>query len=287
MSIDTKLEDTLSRLMTECRKISYAQMQSTDIISLLKSFLKLIEQASDTELYYFKEKFQGELQRMKPTIAKCDRSLHDKIFNRLKMLKYISHVTLIFEEFIKGITYFENEKEEQVVPIYHRLYACGPYADTHRKGNLVCTAGLSKDEIKRRRPLIERCYIERLIYDEIYKYYSFHFPSKNDSPSQDEGHLFRMKLTQEDFESCFPDTKINVEVDHEDNAPVKATITRTHKGIAKTTLVYIKYFTLSPIFGVKIYQENVDVEKTDAKGRVYIKTSRFANPGKFELVTRV
>jgi hypothetical protein len=271
MNIESKLEDTLSRLMTECRKLAYTQPSNVDMLPVLTLFLKLLGRSSDTQLYYFKEKFQGELQRMKPIIAKYDRSLHDKIYKKLNLSRYTSHATAIFEEFIKGITFFENEKEEKAVPIYHRLYACGPYADTHRQGNLICTSDLSKDELKRRRPLIERCYVERLIYDEIYKYYT---------PTQDEGHLFRMKLTREDFESCFPDTEITVQVEHEDNAPVKAIIIRTHKG-AMTKIIYQKYMTLSPMFGVKIYQENVEVEKTDEKGRIFLKTSRFANPGKF------
>lgn len=278
MNLETKLEDTLSRLMTDCRKLSYNQ--DVVIVPTLKSFLKLLEQTTDAQLYYFKEKFQGELQRMKSIIAKSDRSLHDKIYNKLKLSRYISHVTTIFEEFIKGITYFENEKDDQAIPIYHRLYACGPYADTHRQGNLICRSDLSQDELKRRRPLIERCYIERLIYDEIYKYYTLHFPSRNDSPTQDEGHLFRMKLTKEDFESCFPDTQINVAIEHEDNLPVKLTIERS-QNTTKTMLTFHKYITLSHVFGVKIYQENVEVEKTDGKGRKYIKTSRFTNPGKF------
>lgn len=137
------------------------------------------------------------------------------------------------------------------------------------------------EEIRRRRPLIERCYIERLIYDQIYKYYSpLHFPSKNESPTQDEGHLFRMKLTYEDFKSCFPNTELTVSIEHEENTPIQATITRIHNG-SRTVIVYKKYVSLSPVFGVKIYQENVDVEKKDNKGRIYIKTSRYANPGKY------
>ena len=51
--------------------------------------------------------------------------------------------------------------------------------------------------------------------------------------------------------------------------------------VTRDTYVYQKYLTLSPMFGVKIYQENVEVEKTDETGRIFLKTSRFANPGKF------
>jgi hypothetical protein len=253
MDIEKGLEDALSRLMTDCRKIQY--LQTINIDPTLQSFIKRLQKANETQLYYFKEKYQGELQRMKPIIAKTNRSLHDKIYNKLQISRYTSHVTSLFEEFIKGITYFE-----------------------HRQGNLICTAELSKHEIQRRRPLIERCYIERLIYDEIYKYYTFHFPTKNDSPN-----LFCMKLTKEDFESCFPDTQIVVNIDHEDNVPVRATIVRTNNS-KHTTMVFRKYVTLTPIFGVKTYEENVEVEKKDSNGRTYIKTSRFNNPGKFVAV---
>ena len=55
------------------------------------------------------------------------------------------------------------------------MYSCGPHEDTHRLGNLVCTQGLDKKELTRRRPLIERCYIERLIYNEFWKKEAFFF----------------------------------------------------------------------------------------------------------------
>lgn len=278
MDIEKNLEDTLSRLMTEYRKLTFSQ--PADLAPLLKLFLKQISQASSPQLHYFKEKYQGELQRMKPIISKFDRSLHDKIFNKLNISRYVSNVTSIFEEFIKGITYFEDERENNVTPIYHRLYSCGPYEDTHRLGNLICTDILTKAEINRRRPLIERCYVERLIYDEIYKNYALYFPYKNEPPSQDDGHLFRMKITKEDFETCFPSTQIEVHIDHEENLPIRATIVRTHNGV-KTCIKYQKYFTISPFFGVKVYQENVDVEKLDSLGNISIKTSRYGSRGKF------
>lgn len=121
-------------------------------------------------------------------------------------------------------------------------------------------------------------YIERLIYDEIHKQYS----SKNESPTQDDGHIFRMKLTKDDFETCFPNIEIDVDVDHEDNFPVKLTIDRRHKNKkdSNTKLIYKKYITLAPLFGVKVYQRTIDVEKQE-NGRIYIKTSSFTDPGKF------
>ena len=56
MNIEKGLEDALSRLMTDCRKIHY--MQTINIDPSLQSFVKLLQKASETQLYYFKESYK-------------------------------------------------------------------------------------------------------------------------------------------------------------------------------------------------------------------------------------
>lgn len=277
MDIEKRLENTISNLLTNVRKLEHNI--DTDITNDLQTLYNIMLKASDVQLSYFREFFHGELQRMKTTISKHNRSFHDKIYNKLNMTKYVSHVTRMFEEFIKGITYFAAE-EEKTTPIYHRMYACGPYANTHRLGNLVCSQELTKEELKRRRPLIERCYIERLIYDAIFREHALHFPTyPSELPTQDKAHIERLKLTKQDFETCFPDTTITCTIRFEDGIPIQLTITKQAK--KKTVLLrFEKFLLISSSFGVKVYQENVECTKED-NGHIYIKTSRFNFQGKY------
>lgn len=158
------------------------------------------------------------------------------------------HVTVLFQNFIKGITYFAHENDESNPrPIYHRLYSCGLQTPAdYRLGNLVCLSSLSKEEVNRRRALIERCYIERLIYNELYKHESLHFPCTGiQELSQDKGHIFRLDLTRQDFETCFPNTRILVHVEYHDGLPFKLVIQRTSKTTSPITLTYTKTINIS------------------------------------------
>jgi hypothetical protein len=127
--------------------------------------------------------------------------------------------------------------------------------------------------------LIERCYIERLIYNELYIHESLHFPPTGfQDNEQDPGHLFRIDLTKHDFESCFPNTKIIIEIEYIDNFPFKLIINKIQNGVT-TILTYTKSYIMTPN-GNKIYEDAVECIK-EVDNIKYIKTSRFANPGKF------
>jgi hypothetical protein len=120
------------------------------------------------------------------------RSISDKIF--IKILKFESHmplgITILFENYIKGITYFSNEKENKnQIPIYHRASSCGNKKKNFRdllKNNLI------NEEIKKSH--IKKCYLERLIYDDMYREMSFHFPLelKNQELKQNKGHEYQL-----------------------------------------------------------------------------------------------
>lgn len=208
------------------------------------------------------------------------RSLHDKVFiKHLGMNKPAPlHVTKLFTSFIKGITYFKNE-ESDANPIYHRLYSCGPYANTYRQGNLVCVEGLSKKELMRRRSLIERCYIERLIYNELWKHETLFFPETGvQDPEQDPGHMFRLKLTKKDFETCFPNIKIDVSIQYENNFPFKLVIVRKQNENV-VVLTFTKSMSITS-YGNKEYDEIVECKKEE-NGKTHLKLSTFLVPSKF------
>ncbi len=244
------------------------------------------------------------------------RSIQDRLFNRLQRIagwRVVAPATQVFESFIKGITYFAHEHDARAKPVYHRLYSCGTASQEHRHGNLICSEGLTAAELRRRRPLIERCYIERLIYDQIYQHESIteqgtpanlssfaavssaaaqhelgtsegrpcasgvRIESRgNATAAQDQGHLFNMQRTKEDFETCFPNTIIEVEVTYHDNMPQRLIVQRT-TARESVRLVYDKDYIPTR----RAYSEVASCTKFMPDGSVWMKSSTFEAPGVF------
>lgn len=118
--------------------------------------------------------------------------------------------TPVFENFIIGITKFAGANQEQAFPSYHRSDSCGPYKNnsTFRQSNKNCLKrNLSPSEVARRRGIAERCFIERLIYDEIYR------QSCWSSETQDKGHMEAIRQAQTDYMGCYPGQDIKVRID--------------------------------------------------------------------------
>ena len=106
-------------------------------------------------------------------------------------------VTSVFNEFVKGVTYFRHEglngRDE---PVYHRHGACPP----KRQANISCDAHTPEDE----KQALQKCYIERLIYDEI-----FHTCTQC---QQDKGHLEWLENTKKAWQRCFPGHSLEVKL---------------------------------------------------------------------------
>lgn len=169
---------------------------------------------------YLKEEKQGSKKSMYRTlytnVRKDLASLMEKIYvqklgiqaNRDGKLPMLC--TPIFENFIIGITKFVGSNLEQAFPSYHRSNSCGPYKNNHtfRQNNKNCLKKkLSTSEVARRRDIAERCFIERLIYDEIYK------QSCWTSETQDQGHMEAIRQAQTDYMGCYPGQDIRVRME--------------------------------------------------------------------------
>lgn len=286
MVSDKELSNSFFSLASECRKLQY-NIQN-DVTHSLKSFSSILTKASNSQIAWIKDTNYSEISRVKFTLQKSSmssvqRSYFDKIFKIFNINKHMPlAVTYLFEQFVKGISYF-NDEIDSAVPIYHRFYSCGPFDETHRLGNLICTTELSKKEISRRRKLIERCYFERLIYNELYKNETFFFPKKGtQEPSQDEGHIFRNNKTKEDFFKCFPKVvKFDVDLKYEDNMPVKLIFEKQNINKPLETYTFIKTYTISQS-GLKLYDDVVECIK-EVAGKRYLKISSFQNRGNFSI----
>jgi hypothetical protein len=232
----------------------------------------------------FKNLYWSELSRIVFTLRDIKdptiRGSHDRIFkNLLGMEKRIpSALTIIFGNFIKGITYFQNQNASGVeIPIYHRLYSCGTGDEAFRNTYQKCIPDMDKQDRIDVRTRIETCYIERLIYDDMYRHLVLFFPNiGTEEQSQDRAHLDRLALTKEDFETCFPNLRITIQIEYDSTHwPIELKIQRYIRDKLVSTEQYNRTILFSDIFSDKMYEEAVEATKTTSE-YTYFRIQRFA-----------
>ena len=243
----------------------------------LSRWEKSLHRADPTELPMFVDAHQSELQRIAMTLRKIAnsniRGYHDRIFGKLLgMQKRLpSHLTTMFYRFVQGITYFQHQMpNDTIIPIYHRLFACGPGDDAFRRT-------LNQQHRADVRARIETCYIERLIYDHMYRHLALHFPETGASEkTQDAGHLFRLDLTKRDFETCFPNLRLEVDIRYDDMGwPIQLILQRFVRDRLVSTETHQRTIYFNPIFGTKSYEDAIDaMRQTDRYA--YFRVQRFA-----------
>ncbi len=291
---DSKLSSAFLSVVAELKALQYGLTAPTDTTPLSRALAQLCAVIDATAVpqavtdmvarhHHVLCQLQGALSRYREL-----RSHQDRLFGRLRRIagwRAAAPATRTFEAFIKGITYFA------------RLYSCGPSTQAYREGNLVCSEGLSPAELRRRRPLIERCYIERLVYDQIYKHEALRTDGvpadissyanagegsgeeDGDGAVQDEGHLFNLQRTLQDFETCFPHTEIDVKVTYHDGMPHRLVVRRSTPANGTVKLVYEKDF----FHASRSYSEVATCTKFMPDGSVWLKTSDFDTQGTFTL----
>lgn len=283
--IDKALADSFYDVVSNVRLLQLVTMKNgaPHNMSSLKAALKDFEKycnkiKSDTYIIYaFKDYHYEEMTRIvfylrsQPSL----RSYHDRIFKNI--FNFANHdprnITHVFDEFIKGITYFEVENPTNE-PVYHRLSACGDGTDAFRRLNNQCTSDLdrkAKNEIKSK---IEKCYLERLIYDRLYQDTELTF---DQPPVQDQGHLKRLEETKKDFQSCFPHVDIDVHIEYDAHMPVKLVITKSVKNNPLIREEYTKRIVFGSAFGDnKMYDKTIDCYKEVIGGNAqYVRTQRY------------
>lgn len=145
------------------------------------------------------------------------RSLHDEIF--IKILKCNSYIPLgithVFEDYIKGITYFSDELEnKKKIPIYHRAASCGNSSEDFRKKYLQCYNTDIPEEIEKKKEHIFKCYLERLIYDDMFKNLT------EQELKQNKGHIFQLSERAKNFNKCFNNIELNIDIKYKNNFPI-------------------------------------------------------------------
>ena len=100
----------------------------------------------------------------------------------------------IFSEFCKGITYFESEMQQGKKPIYHRNASCGSSA-VNADIKFKQALGNNNKTLQLKKTILRRCYLERLIYDAIYR---------EVLREQDIPHYFELKRIEKLYQEAFP-----------------------------------------------------------------------------------
>lgn len=260
------------------RDVRCMELRMCDIPKLvvaLKGFERALHSAEPVAIEEFIDVYHDELARVKFTMKTFRdgriTSLHDKIFTNMLDMPARSvpkGITRMFDHFIRGITYFEKEKQADVMPIYHRLFSCGKGNDAFRKTYLVCDEGITNADKKKKQARIRKCYLERLIYDEMYAHETV-------EAAQDPQHLFRLNLTREDFKSCFKGRDIRVGIAWDAGMPIKLTVSHLD---GRGEPDYVESFTKTIYFtanGNKSFNPMVDCEKMDANRVRFYKQQSF------------
>jgi len=155
------------------------------------------------ELYRVHEILVGEIQRLflDKHHTENARTCHDIIFGAINIKvprkRFASLPTQLCQEFCKGITYFENDGPILESPFYHRKSSCG----TKTK---QASEKFKHDATKE---YVRRCYLERLIYDQIYTH-TLHF--------QDIGHEYELKVIEQLYQKFFSYSSIDVRIKYRD-----------------------------------------------------------------------
>jgi len=199
-----------------------------NLLNILNTNMTIIKN-NDILLQGILDRYYGELKEIKIFLVRISsiksRSFHNKIFIKiLKTKKYMPlGITIVFEEFVKGITFFETEMEnKKKIPIYHRMASCGDSSDNYKKKYLQCYNNNIPEDLEIKRNHIFKCYIERLIYDNMYKELTLHFPiTLNDKAiKQNEGHRHQITERAINFNKCFLEIDVKINILYDNNFPV-------------------------------------------------------------------
>jgi hypothetical protein len=206
----------------------------------------------------------------------------DRVFEGLlpdiRPLQLRRRITQTFNEFVKGITYFQHQEAYAAnQPVYHRHGACAPRGtDNHH-----CLPSNTVNARRVKKADIETCWIERQIFDEIWTYLH---------GTQDLSHLEWMSSTRRAYETCHPGVRASAHVafDKETNLPVSVIIRKEYPdepGMRTVAEEYIKALAFdgpSPYGSVVI---GIRTEKSSDGGRRQVvqsrKTSSFDAPSEW------
>jgi hypothetical protein len=270
-------------------KLGYISPPPLGFTGLLQALEKELRKATVAEITLFVDANYEEVSRVRYHLSGVVRSTpslrgnFDRIFTNYMRVdrRMPSGITRILDAFIRGISYFSYQAME-ASPIYHRLMSCGTGTDAFRAAFQQCTPDMAtnrREDIKQR---IHTCYLERLIYNEMFKHQTLLFPLNG--TEEDNDHLNWLDQTHRDYLSCFPKSDIVVELTFDQMWPIRLTIQRKVRGAIVSTESYTRTLTIA-LDGGKAYEDAVDCTRETA-AHAYYKTQRFTHETRWIKTTR-
>jgi hypothetical protein len=264
-------------------------------------FVKEIQSLSDVETFVKQNKDilisiklllnQLHSSTKNPSDKKSLLDVRNQTFNKcldayLNVAK-TNHVTEIFNQFVKGITYFHDQElhdKTKPGPAYHRINSC-PAAKTP---NVICKESTSSEE----KQSVETCYVERLIYDHIW--------TNMTSMPQNESHLLWLQDTEKAYSVCYPEHKIKLSIIYNDSHLTDDNVTRMQRDHVPTRLdleFYVnanlkRHVVFVKEYGPTGYDEYVSCFMTrylldnTVEPEEYERKSTFEDPGTWTKVTK-
>lgn len=198
--------------------------KANNFIKALEDFIKTIIPTNNYELFIktnledfkkLKEILVGNItfsDKYHKLVIKKFRNLYNKIIIPMKYKQIIEDkedfISTIFTKFTSGITYFKPELQHLRWPIYHRNASCGSDKVKSIYKYKKTLFGPDKSD------QLERCFIERVIYDKLYnKILSV----------QDFGHSFELQTIKRLFQDNLK-YNIDIEIEYIDLYPIKLTL---------------------------------------------------------------
>ena len=198
---------------------------------------------------------------------------NDRMFENIQIINETKIVTNIFNEFIRGITYFTADLPGTIHndPLYHRNDSCPP----KDRPNIICdSSSMIPEDLKKR---MQKCYIERLIYDEIW--FQIH------SMQQNTGHLGWLDDTKNAFQRCFPHTTVSVVVRIIDRIPDRVVITIQDTSNEHSENVIVELYEKDYSFTNKRYDTNIRGTQMFNKQVVAVKMNTCDSEGVWHSIT--
>jgi len=255
-----KAEPALKDIEKELRKVPIAEWEALRLANVSE----LTKLKWDLE-YLLKE---PNIRSNNGVLIGFRDRMYKRLFEGIDIINERKVVTNTFNEFIKGITYFAPVIANSEEPVYHRDGSCPP----RDMPNLTCESDTLSPSIKKR---VYTCYIERLIYDELWlQMMGMH---------QNAAHLRWLQDTTRAFRTCFTNTTVSVSIRLVEGKPDNVAIT-IEDDSGKTTELYEKaYFTVDAKYDTKI--TGIKAVSTASDGNLHVvavKTNTYEKEGTWE-----
>jgi len=248
----------------------------TKVIPIIEDYIKYYESPQ----YASRNSNRARLRQVYIDSKRTFQSLRTDIFQNILNMRIgrngaFLNTTFLFEDFMKGITYFADQAK--AYPIYHRALSCGPYANqiVYRNENIKCDLqNIAMTDLERRRLVSEKCYTERVVYDTLYKSETLNHPvAGTEIMEQDEGHRMAIDQAKDDFSKCFPYESLIVTIEYDGSMPTILILERRKKN----KIIYTTRYERSLVRNsASEYDEIVQCIRTTPK-ETYFKIQMFTD----------